>query len=66
MIVLPTPTGPWRMTTRRVDEAHGGEVTDDGGGDVRVVGEVELFDRGGVLEAGVADPADERRRRRAG
>ena len=43
-----------------LDEAQDGEVTDGGGGDVRVVGEVELLERGGVFEAGLADPAGER------
>ena len=43
-----------------VDEPQGGEVADVGGGDLRVVGEVEVLDGGGLFEAGLADPADER------
>ena len=61
MKVLPTPDGSVEDDgLAGVDEAQDGEVTDGGGGDFVVVGEVELFEGGGVFEAGLADPAGER------
>ena len=49
-----------------VDEAQRGEVADDGGGDLRVVGEVEVLEGGGVFEAGLRGPGGRARPRRAG
>jgi len=42
------------------DVAAGGEVTDVGGGDLRVVTEIEVFDGGELLEAGLTDPSGDR------
>jgi hypothetical protein len=42
------------------DVAPGGEVTDVGGGDFRVVTEIEVFDGGELLEAGLTDPSGDR------
>ncbi len=36
------------------------EISDDRGGDRRVVSEVEIFEAGGLLEPGGPDPADDR------
>ena len=48
------------------EEAQAGEVTDRRRGDGRVVGEIEVLQRGGLLEAGGADPADDGGRLSAG
>ena len=45
----------------RFDEGQRGEVTDLRGGDLGVVGEVEVLDGGGLFEAGLTDPAEQRR-----
>jgi len=42
-----------------VEEAQGGQVTDVGSRDLRVVGEVVVLDGVGGLEPGSADPADD-------
>src|SRR3954452_13239735 len=41
------------------DEAQGGQVAEAGGGDLGVVGEVEVLQRGGVFEAGGAEASIE-------
>jgi len=42
------------------DVAAGGEVTDSGGRDFRVVSEVEIFDGGGLFESCLADASGDR------
>ena len=52
---MPTPTGPWRITdSSGGDEAQPGEVAEDPGRNVGVIAEVEVLDRTGGFEVGLA------------